>query len=243
MKYSKKHLKKLVPVVEGLEPRWMVSGSPAAAAANLAGALASYWTLPTSVVAGLPVSGYAPVVVSNTGGTALPSSERVNIQILAQDTTNPGDAPITLASLSNQWVGGLKPGASATFYPWVSLGSGLPADSYQIEALITPVQPIAGAGTASDLVTTTAQGATRNITAARAFVNLVSTLGSYWTLPSSVVAGTPVNGYAPVVISNMGNIALPSNERVNIQIIAQDTTNPGDAGITLASLNSQWSAA
>jgi hypothetical protein len=47
-----------------------------------------------------------------------------------------------------------------------------------------------------------------------------------------VVAGTPVTkGSASVVVSNMGNSALPLGQLVNISLVARDTTNTGNPDI------------
>jgi hypothetical protein len=203
---------------------------------DLSGVWGAFWTLPSSVVAGKSLSGYASVVVSNLGSVALPSGQKVSIVLQAHDTTDAAKPDITLATLSNQSVSGLKPNQSMTFNVSVNRPGGLPAGNYRIQAILTPVPGLTESRTDNNLVTQTAAGASRTILSAPAMADLSGTLGTYWTLPSSVVAGKPLSGYASVVVSNLGNVALPTGQKISIQLVARDTTDPSKPEITLATV-------
>jgi hypothetical protein len=206
---------------------------------DLSGALGTYWSLPSAVVAGQSLAGYTSVTVKNQGNVALPTGQQINIQLVAHDTTNPGNPDIVLGSLNNQSVSAMRPGASTMYYLYVNAPAGLPADSYQIEFVITPVQALTESQTDNNLAMLTATGATKTITSVPAFMDLSSVLGSYWSLPSAMVAGTALSGYASVTVSNLGNVPLPTGQQINIQLVAHDTTNSGNADIVLATLSNQ----
>jgi hypothetical protein len=96
-------------------------------------------TLPASTTAGHALTGSVSVTLKNTGNLALPIGQLVTIQLVAYDTTNPSNAPITLATTGSLSASGLAAGTTRAFSVAVNLPGGLPSDSYQIEAIITPV--------------------------------------------------------------------------------------------------------
>jgi hypothetical protein len=130
---------------------------------DLTGTLGSTWTLPSSAAASKPLTGYVSVVVQNIGNSALPAGQQVNIVFVAQDTTNAANK-VTLATLSNQWVGSLAAGGSTTFSAYVNRPAGLTADTYQIEAIITPVQTLVESRTDNNTVLVNSLNATQTIT-------------------------------------------------------------------------------
>ena len=81
--------------------------------------------------------------------------------------------------------------------------------------------------------------ATRAIVVTFGFVDLTGIFGIAWTLPATVIASQPVKGTASVVVKNIGNMPLPTGQKVNIQLVAQDTTNPLNAPIVLDTLSNQ----
>ncbi len=86
-------------------------------------------------------------MVQNLGNVALPSGQQVTIQIIARDTTNTANPDIVLATLANQSVSVLAANGSKTFTVSVSRSAGLPADTYQVLATITPVQALVESST------------------------------------------------------------------------------------------------
>jgi hypothetical protein len=185
---------------------------------DLTGIFGTTWTLPSSVVGGKLLAGTTSVVVKNLGNVALPAGQLVNIQIVAQDTTNPSDPPITLTTLANQSVSSLAANASRTFNPYVNVSAGLSPDSYQILANIIPVQALTESAD-NQQVSQTALGATKTVTAAVPFVDLSAQFGTM-TLPASEISGNGKLITVPVVVKNVGNVALPALQKINIEIDA-----------------------
>ena len=202
---------------------------------DLAGVFGTTWTLLSSMVAGKALTGSASVVVSNLGNVALPTGQLVNIQVVAHDTTNTANPDITLATLSNQSVSALAAGGTKQFSASVNKTAGLPADIYQILANVTPVQAL----TESRMDNNTASAPAHQIVSTNAFVDLAGVLGTNWTLPSTAAPELPLTGSASVVVSNLGNVPLPTGQQVNIQWIARDTTNAANPDIVLATLSNQ----
>jgi len=77
------------------------------------------------------------------------------------------------------------------------------------------------------------------VTLAAPFVDITGKLGTTWTLPATGVAGEPLSGRVSVVVSNLGNVALPSGQQVTIQFIARNLTNPANPDVLLATLANQ----
>jgi hypothetical protein len=209
------------------------------ASMDLAGTFGTTWTLPSSYLSGRPLTGIASVVVSNLGSASLPAGQRVTIQLVAHDTTDPAKGNIVLATLSNQSVNGLGPGRSTTFYVNVNLHDGLSPDTYQVQAILTPSPALSQLRTDNDVVTQTAAGAYKTIVVAQAFVDVAGVFGTYRTLPLSAGANSPLTGYVTVQVNNLGNLALPAGQKVDIVLKAYNTAHPADDGITLLTLKNQ----
>jgi hypothetical protein len=204
---------------------------------DLAGQFGSIWTLPGSAIAGTPLSGKVSAMVSNVGNAPLPLGQTVTIAFVARDTTHPTNPDVPLLTLSNQPVSALPAGRAQTFTAMVALPSGLQAGRYQILANILPVE--GETNTANNVVTATAARTTKTLTVIPATVDLAGNLGRIWTLPSSVFAGKPLSGTVSVVVSNLGNVPLPTGQQVNIQFLARDLTHPANQDIILATLTNQ----
>ena len=189
---------------------------------DLAGVFGTAWTLPSAVVAGLPLKGTASVVVKNLGDVALPMGQKVNITLVAHDTTNVANADTTLATLSNQMVSGLAAGGTKQFTAPVNLAAGLSSDDYQILANITPVQALTESDTTNNQAFETAAGATRTITSAPPFVDLAAQFGPAMKLPDSLTSGGGKPVTVPVVVKNLGNVSLLPGQKINVEIDAFD---------------------
>jgi hypothetical protein len=212
-----------------------VTGTPAANNAvtgrvDLQGTLAS--TLPTLVVGGAPLNGKVTVTLANGGNVALPANQQVTIQIVAHDTVSNTD--VVLTTTAPLAVGSLKPGTTKSFTVDVAAAAGVPNGSYQIRAVVTPVQALAEGSTANNTIAKTVANANVPLTATDPFVNLTGTLTKS-TLPATVTHNTRIAGNLTLTVRNTGNIALPAGQQIRIQIIAHiqgagDTT--GDVVLT-----------
>jgi hypothetical protein len=143
---------------------------------GLAGMLGTLWTLPSAIVSGHATRGHTSIVVNNIGNLAMPAGQRVNIEMIAHDTTTNVDIP--LMTLSNQSVSRLAAGRSAIFRLCVNMPTGLPAGTYQIEAIVTPVGDLVESRTDNNTATLTATGTTKTITSTQAFGDLTASLAA-----------------------------------------------------------------
>jgi hypothetical protein len=169
---------------------------------DLAATLGTTWTLPAQTVTGRPLTGKVSVVVSNLGNVPLPKGQKVNIQILAHDTTNPANPAnpdITLAALANRSVSSLAANGATTFTASVSRPAGLPLDSYDILAKVTPVQALTEARTDNNIVTNPAHP----VVSVSPLANLSGTSGPHRMLPGSGIARTALKGYVSVVVTRL----------------------------------------
>ena len=213
---------------------------------DLTGVFGTLWTLPSSVVGGKALAGYTSVIVKNIGNMALPVGQLVNIQVVAHDTTNPANPDITLVTLANQSVSALAADGTRQFNLYVNKTTGLPADAYQILANITPVHALAESRTDNNQASQTAAGATKTVAAATPFVDLTAQFGANMILPAQVTSGDGRQIYVPVVVKNIGNVALPAGQKINIAIDADYATTTTLlktlAGLSVSSLGAGASA-
>ena len=171
-----------------------------------------------------------PVIVKNIGNVALAAGQKVNIEIDAFD----GAITTPIKTLIGQSVSSLGAKKSVTFTTTVTLPPGLAAATYNLVAKVD----------SSNLVTESLEN-NNSVTSADSmavtygFVDLTGTFGTAWTLPAAVVDNVKLTGTASVMVKNLGDVALPTGQTVNIQLLARDTTNGANPDIPLATLNPQ----
>ena len=127
---------------------------------DLTGTFGTTWSMPASALAGKPVAGAVSVVVSNVGNTWLPLGQQVQIQLVAYDPDGV-EPDITLATLPKGSVSSLLGNGSKTFS--IHVNASLPAGSYQIKAIITPVQLLDESRPDNNDVRTNAKGEVFNL--------------------------------------------------------------------------------
>ena len=122
---------------------------------NVNGVLSSS-TYPTDLLVSTTLAGKLNVLVRNAGNLALPAGQKFILQVLAHSSTGidtlVGAATITLSS----WV----PGKSALFGVSAKFPGGLPADTYTLQALLTPLQPLTESSVLDNRITTNLLDAT-----------------------------------------------------------------------------------
>ena len=195
---------------------------------DLAGVFGTAWTLPSATVENIRLRGTTSVVVKNLGDVPLPTGQRVNIQLVAHDTTNAANPDITLATLNNQLVSALAAGGSKQFSVPVNLPAGLPSDGYGILANIAPIQALTEADLGNNQVSQTAAGAFKTITSAPPFWDLTAQFGAALKLPGILTSGSGKLVSIPVMVKNQGNVPLLPGQKIDIEIDAFDgiTTTP-----------------
>ena len=194
---------------------------------DLTGVFGFAWSLPPAVVNDSPLRGSVPVIVSNIGNVPLPKGQLVNIELDAQGSTN-----VTFATLTNQSVSALAAGGSKQFIIPINLRGGLPANTYNIVANISAVGSLTEDTSNNRVSERPISNLSTSIVSASRFVNMSGVFGTTWTLLPAVVNDAPLKGTASVVIQNLGNTALATGQKVNIELAASGSTT-----IPLASLN------
>jgi hypothetical protein len=199
---------------------------------DLAAAFGATMKLPAGGISGDGKAITVPVVVKNVGSMPLPAGQKIDIEIDAKDASG---VLTTLKTLTGQSVSSLGAGKSATFTAPVTLPPGLAAGTYSLVAVVDSSDKVT-ADSASDNNTVTSSG---TIAVTQGYVDLAGVLGATWTLPSSVLAGKSLSGSVSVVVKNLGNVALPKGQQVNIEFRARDLTHPANPDITLGTLSDQ----
>ncbi len=182
--------------------------------ADLTGTLVST-TFPPTVVSNATLNSSVTLLVTNQGNVPLPANQQVTVQIFAHDTnTNQDTLLTTSAPLS---VASLKSGASDKFTILVKNTTGLPTDTYVLEAQINPVQALAESNTDNNLVAFNASAQQFTVVATNSFFNLTGTLASS-TLPATRLHDTSLSGTVNVTVVNAGNLVLPAHQQIQLEL-------------------------
>lgn len=184
---------------------------------DLQGSLVSE-TFPPAVVSDTAFSGKLVVRVTNEGNVSLPSSQKISLQIRA----NNGSGDIVMATVSNISVANLKPDKTKDITININNTGGLPTGTYTIQALITPTTALPEDQTGNNLITQTASGQTFTIVSGASFINLTGVLGKS-TLPLIKAHDTQIKGNLQVVVTNFGNTTLSGSQKLRLEIFANDT--------------------
>ena len=195
--------------------RSITSASPFTA---LNGVFGTTWTLPSAVLESTPVRGTVSVAVRNLGNIAFPAGQKVSIELEAVGRTS-----FTLGTLNNQSVSALAAGGSKQFSIPVNLPAGLPRDTYDIVGSVSPVQELAD-DMGDDIIAHTAAGVTKSIISAQPFVDLAVQFGNTMRLPATAISGDGKLITVPVVVRNLGNVAMDCGRKIDIEIDAGEGT-------------------
>ena len=205
---------------------------------DLAASFSSTLKLPATLQSGGGTVVTVPVVVTNVGNVpTLATTPKIEIVIEAVDSVT-GDKTV-LQTLTGQSVSSLASNKSKTFSTTVTLPPGMTPDAYNLEVVEDVLNVVTDdTNAANNTFITSGPAGTFNVTEGN--VNLTGTFGSTWTLPPSVVQNTGMlKGNISVVVTNTGDVAMPTGQQVNVEMWAYDTTNPGNSPILLGTLAKQ----
>jgi hypothetical protein len=203
----------------------------AAPVVDLSAQFGGAMTLPYGDISGDGALISVPVVVRNAGNVAMTAGQKIDIQIdmVSNGLTTP------LRTLSGQSVSSLKPNALTTFTTSVTLPPGMASGAYNLVATVDSSHQLADSNETNNTVISP-----RTIAVTYGYVDLSGVFGTAWTVPPSVVANTTkLTGSLSVVVTNNGNVSLPTGQQVNIVVEARDTTNPANSPIPLATLTNK----
>ena len=168
--------------------------------------------------------------VTNVGNVALPSGQKINIEIDAFD----GTTTTVLKTLTAQSVTALGANLSATFTATgVTLPLGLAAGTYNIVAVADSSSLLTGDTNRGNNTATSPS----TMTVTQGTVNLSGIFGTLWTLPATTTTAKALTGYTSIKLTNTGTVPLPSGQSVNIAVFAHNTTTNADT--PLVTLTSQ----
>ena len=190
---------------------------------DLTGAFGSAMKLPVTDVSGDGKSITVPVVVKNLGNVTARSGQKIDIQIDAFD----GTTTTPLKTLTARSISGLGVGASATFTATLTLPAGLATGTYHLVATVDSSNSVTSDPNRANN-TVTSSGATGTTAVTKGYVDLTGAFGTATKLPATDISGDGKSISVPVVVKNLGNVAAPSGQKIDIQIDAFDgtTTTP-----------------
>jgi hypothetical protein len=184
---------------------------------DLTGTFASTLKLPATTTSGNSTVLTLPIVVKNSGNVALPAGQTIDIAVYARTNDGHGGFINTLlTTLANQSVNALAAAASKTFTAHTTLPLGLATGSYTLVAEIDSSQKVTELNENNNEVVSAS-----SIAVARGYLDLSGVFGTTSvTLPVTVQAGQTLSGYLPLLVSNTGNLKLPSNQYVYVNVVA-----------------------
>ena len=191
-------------------------------------------TLPGAILTGSqkPVDGDLTVLVKNDGKIALPGHEQITLQIKAHNTTTGKDYVLNSNPKQKFDVGGLGVGQSIAITPNLHFtGKSFPAGTYQLEALITPVQALPETDPSNNLVTLNAAGQTVTLTSSATAVADLTGVFASSTVKSTNIATT---GKLTITLTNTGTAPIVDTQPVSFTIIAHPTGSTVGTDVTLA---------
>jgi len=189
--------------------------------------------LPASYTTGSGALITVPVVVENVGNEALPTGQKISIEIDAFD----GTTTTPLTTLTGQSVSALGAGKSATFSTTVTLPIGLTTGTYNIVAKVDTTGAVTGDTDPANNTVTSAG----TIAVTHGLVNLAaSTLGTS-TLHTSIAAGALLKGTVSVTMKNTGTVAMPIGLSGTIDLVAYNAGT--DTTVSLGTIDGVLTAA
>lgn len=193
---------------------------------NLAGVFRQA-TLPQAVVVGQPIKGKVQVQILNDGDVALPKTQTVDVNLVA--VPQGGGDEVVIGQLLGYRVGNLAPGKARNANIAVNLPNGLAAGTFDLEARITPVDPLTEKSTADNTATGDADSNGITITSAAAFVDPAAALGNM-RAPTAVTSGDGTKITVPVEITNNGNVPMGDDVEVAVQVFIRPVGAADDSG-------------
>jgi hypothetical protein len=183
--------------------------------------------LPQAVVVGQAVKGKMQVQILNNGEVALPRTQTVDVDLVA--VPQGGGDEVVIGQLLGYRVGNLAPGKARNANISVNLPNGMAAGTFDIEARITPVDPLAEQSTADNTATVDANNNAFTMTSAPAFVDPAAGLGTM-RLPTAVTSGDGTKITVPVEITNHGNVPMGDDVAVAVQVFIRPVGAADDSG-------------
>lgn len=182
-------------------------------------------SLPGSVIAGYAKPITLPLRLTNQGNIAMPKSMQVNLRIHAVGAGE-GQQRVAIGSLEAVQVGELGPGQSVTSPATITLPATLAAGKYNLTAEIDPTTAQGDTDPANNRVATVQAHA---IDVAKPFIDIAAAIVTP-SMPSQVIAGHGPAFELAVRLTNLGNVPLPSDQKLSVSTYAMSADKAGADG-------------
>jgi hypothetical protein len=178
--------------------------------------------LPAALISGNGQKINVSVVVKNEGVGPAPAGAKMNVEIFARTDDGLGGTTDTLiGSLTKQSVSGLGAGKSKTLKGKVTLPIGLASGSYSLVAKIDSGGVITESNGTDTAETNNETVSPTTITVTEGRPDLSAAMGTV-KMPMVVLNDTAIKGTAQVIITNVGNVAVPAGVKATIEIVLVD---------------------
>lgn len=183
--------------------------------ADLTGSITST-KLPTAATSGDGTIITVPIVVTNSGIAPVAKGAKMNVAIYARPEGGDGSTDVSIGELKGQSVASLAKGKSKTLSAKVTLPIGLESGNYTLVAKLDT----GGAIKESDATNNDAVS-TGVIAVTEGRPDLQATLGTV-KMNEVVLNDVAIKGSVQVTITNVGNVATPAGQKVNVTVLARD---------------------
>ncbi|MFN3167948.1 MAG: CARDB domain-containing protein [Phycisphaeraceae bacterium] len=183
------------------------------ASVDLTVAVASNAKLPTSLVSGDGTKLRLPIEVTNNGNVPLDRGEVIDVTVSLERVSD--GQTVLLDTFDDQSVSALKPGATKKLNLNVEIPpNGTLDGEYR---LLVEVDTDDDVSESDETNNTALSSAASPIQIAPGFVDLQAQFGKI-QLPSAVISGEAIKGTAQVLVANLGNVALPKGQQVDVEL-------------------------
>ena len=183
-------------------------------------------TLPRVVVSGAGTLLRVPVVLANSGNTAVPPNRTIDVALVARPAGAVDDSQdVLLKTLSNQLIGRLAVNGVRTFYLTGYLPIGLASGEYLL------IGQVDSTGEINEFEEDNNEAAAvRSLDVIKGWVDITSSFSSV-LLPPAVDADVAVLAKrVTVMVANQGTVPLPLGQTVTVTLIADGAEDVALAG-------------
>lgn len=177
-----------------------------------------------------------PIEITNMGN--LPLAKGQTVDVLVQVVDAPDGAPVgggssgtfDVMTIEGVSISNLAPGKTKKVTLNVTLPTLIDANNYFLQVLIDDGGDVEESNEGNNSATTE-----QDIDVLFGFIDLTAVKDPAATIPMALVAGAGTTFDLPIILTNGGNVALPSGQKIDIDIFARPVA--GGADILLGSAN------
>ncbi len=181
--------------------------------------------IPATMVSGDGTRISLPVNVRNVGNVPLARSQKIDLSIVARPVGGGTDIPV--ATITDQSVSALRPGADKKITCKTALPAGIPTGQYRLVVEVDCNDAVAESDESNnEAVSATFQPELGEIDLTGSFAKA--------SLPSAIVQGVGASGKVQVVIGNEGNVSVAKGQKIDIQLVLRPDDGGADVHLATA---------